>query len=33
MNNVLEDVNNYNENRDEKVLIIFDDMIADIMRS
>ena len=33
MNNVLEDINNYNENRDEKVLIIFDDMIADIMRS
>ena len=33
MNNVLEDINNYNKNRDEKVLIIFDDMIADIMRS
>ena len=25
--------NNYNENRDKKVLIIFDDMIADIIRS
>ena len=33
MNDVLEDVNNYNKNRDKKVLIIFDDMIADIMRS
>ena len=33
MNDVLEDINNYNKNRDEKVLIIFDDMIADIMRS
>ena len=32
MNDVLEDINNYNENRDKKVLIIFDDMIADIMR-
>ena len=31
MNDVLED--NYNKNRDKKVLIIFDDMIADIMRS
>ena len=30
---VLEDINNYNKNRDKKVLIIFDDMIADIMRS
>ena len=33
MNDVLEDINNYNKNRDKKVLIIFDDTIADIMRS
>ena len=33
MNDVLEDINNYNKNKDKKVLIIFDDMIADIMRS
>ena len=33
MNNVLENINNYNKNRDKKVLIIFVDMIADIMRS
>ena len=33
MNDVLEDINNYNPKRDKKVLIIFDDMIADIMRS
>ena len=33
MNDVLEDINNYNKNRDKEVLIIFDDMIADIMRS
>ena len=33
MNDVLEDINNYNKNRDKKVLITFDDMIADIMRS
>ena len=33
MNDVLEDINNYNKNRDKKVLIIFDDMIADIMSS
>ena len=32
MNDVLDDINNYNKNRDKKVLIIFDDMIADIMR-
>ena len=32
MNNVLEDINNYNKNRDKKVLIIFDDMVPDIMR-
>ena len=33
MNDVLEDINNYNRKRDKKVLIIFDNMIADIMRS
>ena len=33
MNDVLEDVNNCNKKRDKKVLIIFDDMIADIMGS
>ena len=33
MNDVLEDINNYNKKRDKKVLMIFDDMIADIMRS
>ena len=33
MNDILEDINNYNKNRDKKVSIIFDDMIADIMRS
>ena len=33
MNDALDDINNYNKNRDKKVLIIFDDMIADIMRS
>ena len=33
MNDGLEDINNYNKNRDKKVLIIFDDMIADTMRS
>ena len=33
MNDVLDDINNYNKNRDKKVLIIFDDMIADIIRS
>ena len=33
MGDVLDDINNYNKNRDKKVLIIFDDMIADIMRS
>ena len=30
MDDVLDDINNYNENRDKKVLIVFDDMIADI---
>ena len=33
LNDALEDINNYNKKRDKKVLIIFDDMIADIMRS
>ena len=33
MNDVLDDINNYNKNRNKKVLIIFDDMIAGIMRS
>ena len=33
MNDVLEDINNYNKKRYKKVLIIFDNMIADIMRS
>ena len=33
MNDVLEDISNYNKKRDKKVIIIFDDMIADIMRS
>ena len=32
MNDVRQNINNYNKNRDKKVLI-FDDMIADIMRS
>ena len=30
MNDMLDDINNYNKNRDKKVLIVFDDMIADI---
>ena len=29
MNDVLDDINNYNKNRDKKVLIVFADMIAD----
>ena len=33
MDDVPDDINNYNKNRDKKVLIIFDDMIVDIMRS
>ena len=33
MNDVLDDINNYNKNRDKKVLIIFDNVISDIMRS
>ena len=30
MNDVLDDINNYNKSRYKKVLIVFDDMIADI---
>ena len=30
MNDVLDDINNCNKNRDKKVQIVFDDMIADI---
>ena len=30
MDDVLDDINNHNKNRDKKVLIVFDDMIADI---
>ena len=30
MNDVLDDINNYNKTRDKKVPIVFDDMIADI---
>ena len=30
MDDVLDDINNDNKNRDKKVLIVFDDMIADI---
>ena len=30
MNDVLDDINNYNKNSDRKLLIVFDDMIADI---
>ena len=31
MNDVYENINNYNPNRKRKILIVFDDMIADIM--
>ena len=30
MNDVLDNINNYDKNRDKKVLITFDDMIADV---
>ena len=33
MDDVLDDINNYNTTRDKKVLIVFDNMIADIMSS
>ena len=32
MNDVLDDINNYNKNRDKKVLMVFDDKIADMIR-
>ena len=31
MDDVYEDIDNYNPKRNKKVLIVFDDMIADIM--
>ena len=33
MNDVFDDINNYNKNRDKKVSIVFDDMIAAIERN
>ena len=33
MDDVLDDIDNYNKNRDKKVLIVFDDIIPDIIRS
>ena len=30
LNDMLDDINNHNKNRDKKILIVFDDMIADI---
>ena len=33
MNDIFDTIDDYNKNRDKKVLIIFNDMIADIMRS
>ena len=33
MDDALDDIDNYNKNRDKKVLIVFDDTIADIMRN
>ena len=30
MDDVLDDINNYNKNKDKNVLIVFDDMIGDI---
>ena len=33
MYDVLDNINNYHKNRDKKVLVVFDDMIADIMRN
>ena len=33
MDNVYENIDDYNTNRERKVLIVFDDMIADIMSS
>ena len=31
MNDVYENIDNYNPNKNRKILIVFDDMIADIM--
>ena len=31
MDDIYENINNYNPNRKRKILIVFDDMIADIM--
>ena len=31
MNDVYENIDNYNQNRKRKILIVFDDIIADIM--
>ena len=33
MDDVFYNINNYNKNRDKKILIIFDDMVGDTMRS
>ena len=33
MNDVFDNIDDYNKNRDKKILVIFDDMIADTMRS
>ena len=33
IDDVLDDINNYDKNRDKKVLVVFDNMIADIMSS
>ena len=30
MGDALDDINNYNKTRDKKILIVFDDLIADI---
>ena len=30
MNDALDDINNYNKNRDKKLLIVFDDLISDV---
>ena len=32
MDDLLDDINNYNKNRDKKVLIVFHNMIADIIK-
>ena len=33
MNNIYENINDYNPNKKRKILIVFDDMIADIMKN